>query len=226
MDLMFVAVRAAVVIFVLAALSPNVIAQSPVAIVEEVDGKVAGAEFMAYLTLGTTFHLSPTDRLVIGYLKSCWRETLTGGTVVIGAENSEVRGGSVERIKVRCDPGTSSTSKQTERGGAMVFRSKPGVPVPQQTIYALSPLFELKGAGPLVIKRLDQKEKPFDVVVTNEQLLRGSFLDLAKANISLTAGGIYSARVGRNQAVFKVDRSAEPEAKAIISRLVSLQPST
>ena len=108
----------------------------------------------------------------------------------------------------------------------MVFRSKPGVPVPQQTIYALSPLFELNSVGPLVIKRLDQKEKSLDVVVTNEQLLRGSFLDLAKAKISLTAGGIYSARVGRNQAIFRVDRSAEPGAPAMIGRSVSLQPST
>jgi hypothetical protein len=223
---MFVSARAAAVFFVFAVLSPNAVAQSPVAIVEDVDGKVAGAEFMAYLMTGTKLHLLPTDRLVIGYLKSCWRETLTGATVAIGAENSEVRGGTVERVKVRCDPGISSTAKQTERGGAMVFRSKPGVPLPRQTIYALSPLFELNSAGPLVIKRLDQKEKPFDIVVTNEQLLRGSFLDLAKANISLTAGGIYSAKVGQNQAIFKVDRSAEPGAPAITSRLVSLQPST
>ena len=55
----------------------------------------------------------------------------------------------------------------------MVFRSKPGVPLPRQTIYALSPLFELKSAGPLVIKRLDQKEKPFDIVVTNGAAFAG-----------------------------------------------------
>ena len=51
-------------------------AQGPVAIVEEIDSKSAGVEFMDYLTAGKTIALASADRLVIGYLKSCWREKI------------------------------------------------------------------------------------------------------------------------------------------------------
>ena len=35
-------------------------------------------------------HLSPHDWIVLSYLKSCVRETITGGTVTVGVERSEV----------------------------------------------------------------------------------------------------------------------------------------
>lgn len=206
-------------------LSHPVPAQAPVAIVEEVDSKSAGVEFMDYLTVGRTIRLSPNERLVIGYMKSCWRETIVNGTVTVGSEQSEVRDGAVQRVKVRCDAGKKiATSKETSGSGAMVFRKLPGVPLPQQTIYALSPVFELKGASRLVIERIDRKEKSTDLGIQERQLLRGAFFDLAKNNVSLTAGGLYRAKAGRKEVIFKVDPSAEPGSATIIGRLVHLRP--
>ena len=97
-------------------------AQAPVAIVEEIDSKTAGIEFMDYLRLGQSVRLGERDRLVIGYFNSCWREVIIGGTVLVGKEDSEVTGGAVERQKVRCDTGKrDGTTKETTGSGAMVF---------------------------------------------------------------------------------------------------------
>src|SRR5262245_58137562 len=204
-------------------LPPSLMAQVPVAIVEEVDSKTAGVEFMDFLATGRIISLASNDRLVIGYLKSCWRETIVDGTVTIGAVQSDVKGGSVERVKVRCNAGTGgSTSKETSASGAMVFRRKPGALRVHQTIFALSPAFVLKDADRLAIVRLDVREQPITLRITDQQLSKSSFLDLCKSNISLTPGGLYRATAGTNQAIFKVDQLAEPGSAAIIGRLVHM----
>src|SRR5208283_528759 len=80
----------------------GVFAQTPVAIVEEVKGKIPGLEAMDYLLPGQTFHLSQDCSVAIGYLKSCVRETIRGGEVEIGNEQSTVEKGLVERGRVEC----------------------------------------------------------------------------------------------------------------------------
>src|SRR4030095_9823487 len=77
--------------------------QTPVALVEEIRGNPAGVEFMDYVTTGTVVQLRPQESIVLGYLTSCWHETITGGTVIVGSEQSEVRGGKVTRTKVLCE---------------------------------------------------------------------------------------------------------------------------
>lgn len=50
---------------------------------------------MDYVEPGQVIRLGAADGLVLGYLKSCWRETITGGTVTVGTEQSQVAGGEV-----------------------------------------------------------------------------------------------------------------------------------
>ena len=50
-------------------------AQSPAAVVEEIQGSVPGIAFMDYVEPGQIIRLGAHDRIVLGYLKSCWRET-------------------------------------------------------------------------------------------------------------------------------------------------------
>lgn len=200
-------------------------AQAPVAIVEEVVSTTAGVEFMDYLTPGRTIQLSPRDRLVIGYMKSCWRETITDGTVTVGAEQSEVSGGAVERVKVPCDAGKrGSTSKETTGSGAMVFRKKPDLLAPHQTIYGLSPILKIGKVGNVLIERIDKREKPIDLSISATQLSRGSLLDLSLRNVALTAGGLYRVKAGGDEVIFKVDPSAQGVGPTIIGRLVHLSP--
>jgi len=202
-------------------------AQPPAAIVEEVDSSTAGVEFMDYLTEGRTLRLSPNDKLVLGYLQSCWREVITGGTVTVGAEQSDVSQGTVERTRVRCEAQKRSlASKETTGSGAMVFRKKPELPLPDQTVYSLSPIFEVKGPGNLIIERLDKTQKPIEINVSASELPRGVFIDLANRNLVLVAGGLYRAKSQDAQIVIKIDSSADLKNPPIIGRLVRvLSPS-
>ena len=64
-------------------------AQSPVAIVEEIDSRTAGVEFMDYLFPGQVIRLEGTGTMVVSYLKSCWREKVVAGTVFEAASLSK-----------------------------------------------------------------------------------------------------------------------------------------
>jgi hypothetical protein len=49
-------------------------AADSVALVEDVSGTSAGVEFMDYVAAGREIRLGAEDRLVLDYLRSCWRE--------------------------------------------------------------------------------------------------------------------------------------------------------
>ena len=65
----------------------------PTALVEDVKSTTAEIEFMDYVGNGQVIKLAPGDVLVLSYLKSCEHETITGGTVIVGADRSDVRDG-------------------------------------------------------------------------------------------------------------------------------------
>jgi hypothetical protein len=209
-------------------------AQTPVAVVEEVKGKPAGVEFMDYVAAGKVIRLGPQDSIVLGYIKSCWRETITGGTVTVGADQSEVRLGKVERTKVACDAGRMQlTEQQASQSAGMVFRGLPSqsgqeaaMPKPQFTLSSVSPIVELKGGGTLLIERLDQPGEHYAVIIGSRQLLRGSFYDFARADRKLAVGGIYRASVGAQERIFKVDPHAKAGPAPILGRLLRFQPAS
>ena len=69
----------------LLALASPAAAESPVAVVEDVKGKVTGAEFMDYVTPKAVIKIGDGGSVILSYLKSCRRETISGaGTVVRG----------------------------------------------------------------------------------------------------------------------------------------------
>src|SRR5260370_20433488 len=76
-----------------------------VALVENVTGNPAGVEFMDYVETGKTIALGPRDTIVLSYMSSCVRETITGGTVTVGIDQSEGQGAKIARNKVPCDTG-------------------------------------------------------------------------------------------------------------------------
>src|SRR5205085_262867 len=78
-------------------------AQTPTAIVESVTGSVAGAEVLDYVSPGKVIKLGGNGSIVLAYLASCLRETITGGVVIVGAEQSQVSLGEVSREKPSCD---------------------------------------------------------------------------------------------------------------------------
>lgn len=216
-------------VVMIAGIGPAIAAGEPVAVVEDVSGTAVGVELMDYVTAGQVIHLRAGDKLVLGYMGSCWQETITGGTVTVGRDQSTVKDGKVARAKVACDGGKMQLSAaQASKSGAVVFRGAPArksaVPQPQLVLYGLSPVVDIKGGGHISIERLDQPGERIEIDVAAHQLFRGAFYDFAKSGQALVAGGVYRARVGAQEIVFKVDPYARPGQAPIIGRLLRFRP--
>jgi hypothetical protein len=223
--------RASLLALAVALLTSTAHAQTPVALVEDITGKPPGIEFMDYVVPGKVIALGPRDAIVLGYIRSCWRETIRGGTVTIGQQQSEVAGGSVERVKIACDGGRMElAAEQARQSATSVFRdpnAKPrraSLPRPQFVLHGRSPVVELRGGGAIVIERLDAAGEKIAIELPRARLMRDAFADLAESNIALSPGGLYSARVGEQQLVFQIDSNAPPGKAPVAGRLLRFRP--
>jgi hypothetical protein len=220
--------RSIIACFGLLALASPAAADSPAAVVEDVKGKVTGAEFMDYVTPKAVIKIGDGGSVVLSYLKSCRRETISGtGTVVVGTEESAVHLAEVKAEKTDCDSNQANvTTRETSGVAATVLRSvnsanNPALPAPQLTLYGASPLVEAKGRGKLVIRRLDVPGEREQIDLGGTQL-KGRFIDFAAENVALTPGGLYAATFKSSQVVFRVDAQARPGATPIIGRLLRI----
>ncbi len=177
----------------------------PVAIVEDINGSEAGVGVFEYLEAGRLIRLSAGEVLVLGYLTSCVRETIHGGEVTVGADQSSVIGGLVIREEVECDGGfTDMSVAEASQSGVIAFRQGPGSasrgtrsnPI---KVFSSEPVFIFsQQASELTIHRLDRAEADLRVPV------RQTWLNLADHNLSLDAGGLYEARAGTAKLVFEI----------------------
>jgi hypothetical protein len=200
----------------------------PTALVEDVKSASADVEFMDYVGAGQVIKLRPSDVLVLSYLKSCEHEVITGGTVTVGTDHSEVDGGKVARTKVACDGGkVQLSSQQATETAATAFRLQSASHEP--VLFARAPMIEIPRLNPgdsreLVIERIDPAGEHFAIKL-GENLSGGGFYDLAKTNRLLTPGATYRASIGDHKVVFKIDASAKSGRGPIVSRLLRFQSS-
>jgi hypothetical protein len=201
-------------------------AQSPVAVVEDIKGKVTGAEFMDYVTPKSVIKLGHGGSIVLSYLKSCRRETITGaGVVMVGTEESTVSEAGLLVEKTDCDPSQMNVATRETRGAAAtVLRSvdTKALPEPQLTLYGASPFVEAKGRGTLTVRRLDVPGERQQINLGGTQL-KGKFVDFASENVALVPGGLYAASFKSSQIVFRVDPQAKPGATPIVGRLLRME---
>ena len=110
-------------------------AGEPAAIVEDVGDGVEQLAFMDYVEAGRVIDLGQDGRIVLGYLRSCLRETVVGGRLTVGREQSSIAGGRVDRVRVECDGGRMVTSvREAGKSTVMVLRQvPPGGPAVQPT---------------------------------------------------------------------------------------------
>jgi hypothetical protein len=200
----------------------------PTALVEDVKSASADVEFMDYVGAGQVIKLRPSDILVLSYLKSCEHETITGGTVTVGNDRSEVDGGKVARTKVACDGGkVELPSQQATETAATAFRLQSAAH--EQTLYARAPMIEVPklhagDSHELVIERIDRPGERFEIKI-GERAADEGYYDLAKTNKRLTPGATYRASIGDHKTTFKVDASAKSGPTPIVSRLLRFQSS-
>jgi hypothetical protein len=200
-------------------------AQTPVAVVEDVQGKVTGAEVMDYVVPGQVIKLGAGGLVVLGYMKSCWRETISGiGTVIVGTEQSAVHLAEFKADKVACDPSQSQhVGREVGESAAAVVRSLNADSPPPLVLHGQSPIIATSDRGRLVVERLDVRGERYEIDLTLAAMTRGKFYDFARTKIALTPGGKYSATLKSKQVVFVIDANADPGAGPIIGRLVPLQ---
>jgi hypothetical protein len=180
---------------------------------------------MDLLPQGKVVKLGPKDTLVLGYLKSCQREVITGGTVTVGAEQSAVAGGKVERRKVECDGGHMRlTSEQSAKSGVMVFRGAPGkLPPPQLTLFGTSPVISLiGGSGTVLVERLDKPGEKQEIAVGSPGPVKSPYFDCARHGIALAPGGLYRASSAGRELVFKIAPDAQPGMAPLVARAMRL----
>jgi hypothetical protein len=200
-------------------------AQTPVAVVEDVQGKVTGAEVMDYVVPGQVIKLGAGGLVVLGYMKSCWRETISGiGTVIVGTEQSAVHLAEFKADKVACDPSQSQRiGREVGESAAAVVRSLNADSPPPLVLHGQSPIIATSNRGRLVVERLDVRGERYEIDLTLAAMTRGKFYDFARTKIALKPGGKYSATLKSKQVVFVIDANADPGAGPIIGRLVLLQ---
>jgi hypothetical protein len=194
-------------------------APAPVAVVEDVQGKVSGAELMDYVVPGQVIKLGPGSVVVLGYMKSCWHETISGiGTVIVGAEQSAVHLADFKANKVDCDASQASRiGKEAGESAATVVRSIADDEPPPLVLHGRSPVIVTSERGKVVVERLDVKGEHYEVDAG------GKSYDFLKTNTALKPGGTYAASLKSKRVVFQIDASAAPGATPIVGRLVTLR---
>jgi hypothetical protein len=212
-------------------LSAPASAQRPVAVVEDVVGAPDGVALMDYVVPGTVIRLKRTDNIVLGYFKSCTRESIIGGTVTVGTEQSDVTGGNAMRMTVNCDADMMQlTAEIAAKSASMAIRSVTGTRVeastrPQFTLYGLCPVVTYPPDTTVVIERIDVAGERYDLGSETRSQPR-AFYDFADSNKALVPGGLYRASAGSIQVVFRVDPGAKPGRTPVIGRLLQLGPET
>lgn len=192
------------------------------AIVEEVSGPASSVQKMDILEEGRVIELGEGATLTLGYLRSCIRETITGGKVTVGLDGSTVENGKRDSEEVDCDGGqVIKPNKLGDEVAGAVFRkgasNRKKLPKPRWTLYGTDPVLRLsKPTKRIVIERLDKEIHGLVDLAVN-----GMLVDLSKAGVRLDPGGLYSISDGSATYILKVSPLAVPEA-SLLSRLVPM----
>lgn len=192
------------------------------AVVEDLSGSVPGIEVFDFLSSGKTITLPAGAKLVLGYMNSCTRETITGpGTVAIGETGSKATGAKLQQEKLACAAANQLAQGQAGKSAAMVFRGQPGsgrkraeIPQPSAVLMYTAPAFQVTRSGQLTIERLDVAETVQVFQVS------GKLFDYGKTGKKLDAGGYYRAELNGKSTIFQISLDAGEGGGPLLLRLV------
>lgn len=192
------------------------------AVVEDLSGSVSGIEVFDFLSPGKTITLPAGAKLVLGYMNSCTRETITGpGSVTIGDAGSKVTGAKLQQEQLKCAAANQLAQGQAGKSAAMVFRGQPGsgrkraeIPQPSAVLMYTAPAFQVSKPGQLTIERLDVIETVQVYQVT------GKLFDYGKTGKKLDAGGYYRVELNGQSTIFHISLDAGEGAGPLLLRLV------
>jgi hypothetical protein len=198
--------------------SSLVMADEPVAIVDDIVGEMEEVQIMDLLWAGQSLTLGDNVQISIGYMDTCRSEKITGGNIIIGTEKSTVDGGEIEAKQLDCG---QKIQGKFEGGKTValtaVFRNSNAQNTPKldRTIYSLYPAVIAKEGGQVVVIRLDKKNaKPLELSLENGRI------DFHSLNLPLSSGGVYRISVGQGNQVIKISPRAKAQNLSFIQRLV------
>lgn len=192
--------------------------EGPSAIVVDVSDAAVGVAAFDLLRRGERIALPPGTTLTLGYLHSCVEEVIRGGSVVVGHGASDVTGGSVTRETLRC-PQPADLGNVTIASASIVPRSlyrSERKARPSLVIFYTAPVIALRSPGEVLLERIDREETP------RSFLVEGSFLDLAKQQIFLSAGGVYRLTADGRELMFQVSHDAFQGGGPLLARLLRI----
>jgi hypothetical protein len=186
-----------------------------VAIVEEISPGIGDLHRFDLIAQGRAVELGRDGRIVLGYLKSCWQDSITGGRAVAEPLKSLVEGGALMRRRVECDAAglaQMNSAGLSARGGGSL--AGPALPEPDVNLYGLSPIVISAQAGLLVIERLDVAAPPLRLELAENRV------DLREKDVALAANGLYRFTRGQAAIVVRIDNLAEAGPAPAVGRLV------
>ncbi len=213
-------VVAALTAFTLIASAPAARAAGPSAIVEEVSYETEDLLVFDYLFAGREIAVPAGQRLVIGYLSSCVREVVTGGTIRIGAKQSE-GDAAITREAMAC-AGAAQVAGADASATALTAIFRGGdkeVVTGDRPVNSTLPVFLAPhNASTLSVSRLDADGPEIQLDVS------GGVVDMAAAGAApLQPGGVYFASAGAAFVEFAISATAKATGGPATPRLVRLR---
>jgi hypothetical protein len=211
---------AALAVFTLITSAPSAFAAGPSAIVEEVSYETGDLLAFDYLFAGREIAVPTGQRLVIGYLSSCVRETVTGGTIRIGVKQSE-GDAAIAREAMSC-AGAAAVAGADASATALtaIFRGGDKEVVSgDRPVNSTLPVFLAPhNASTLSVSRLDADGPEVQLDVS------GGVVDMAAAGAApLQPAGVYFASAGTAFVEFAVSATAQATGGPATPRLVRLR---
>ncbi len=192
----------------------------PAAIVEDVSYATNDLLAFDYLFAGREIQVPEGQTLVIGYLSSCVRETVTGGVIRIGAEQSE-GDAAITREEMAC-AGAATVAGADASATALtaIFRGGDRAPAKgDRPVNSTMPIFLVPhNAAKLSISRLDADAPEITVSATDGVVDMGSL-----SAPPLSPGGVYFASAGAAFVEFAVAEDAKATKGPATPRLVRLR---
>ncbi|MBK8158152.1 MAG: hypothetical protein IPK59_05005 [Rhodospirillaceae bacterium] len=189
-------------------------APRPVAIVEDsprVEGKFQAFDLVSE---GETVQLGAGETIVLGYLKSCLRQTITGGVVIIGASESQVSGGKVSSEKTECAVNKLALAQdESQQSATIAFRGK------IKHIHTRQPIILASKSPGVTIEPIDGGDV-WRIVPENGRV------DFQAMKLEMQPGRSYRV-VGTTQTVIvEVDAEATAAKTGLLERVVIVDPET
>lgn len=186
-------------------------AAKPVAIVEDSPKTEGRGQAFDLMNESEVVTLAPGETLVLGYLKSCLRETITGGTVTIGAKESTVEGGKVTREKTECTvTKLALTADESQQSATIAFRGA------IKHVYTRQPLIVAEKSETVKIEPVEGGES-WNLKPANGRI------DFQAAKVEMQPGMRYKVTGAKASLIVEVDAAATTAKTGTLERVVVLE---